>query len=48
MRALSNQLVANITEDTDSKKRAPTTVGENVEMAVPGLRQQVPVAKPKK
>lgn len=48
VRGLVPQLVQNIADDTDDKKRAPTTVLQNVEMAVPGLRQQVPAAKPKK
>jgi len=43
------QLVQNIAEDTDSvKDRAPQTTADKLKMAVPGLRQQVPVKQPKR
>jgi hypothetical protein len=50
IKGLIPQLVQNIAEDTDATDdyRPPKTVGQDVELGVPGLRQNVPVkATPK-
>jgi hypothetical protein len=50
IKGLIPQLVQNIAEDTDATDdyRPPKTVGQDVELGVPGLRQNVPVKAPPK
>jgi hypothetical protein len=43
--ALVPQLVQNIAIDLDSKKRAPKTFGQSIEMTIPKLRENVPLTK---